>query len=256
VATPCDKTARAGTFGRQQDVGARGRLVLVAGFATKQRHRLAGCGWKDRLLERSIQPIQQFAYTTGKNAADGAMIIDAMDLLYAARFDGFCVVSSDSDFARLAARAREQGVTVCGFGERKTPRPFVAACDKFVYVDVLNAPAGGGQSEGDRERQGRDPARHAEERDRRRLRRKRLGRSWSRRLSHREAIAGIRRAKLRLRPLNARKGSPAAAGPAGHDEDGGPESAGPALSHPARIENGAKLATWPRSKSRWADAAS
>jgi hypothetical protein len=98
-------------------------------------------GWKDCLLEHSIQPIQQFAYTTGKNATDGAMIIDAMDLLYTGRFSGFCIVSSDSDFARLAARVREQGVTVYGFGERKTPRPFITACDKFVYFDVLNTQA-------------------------------------------------------------------------------------------------------------------
>lgn len=82
--------------------------------------------------------MQQFAYTTGKNATDGAMIIDAMDLLYTGRFSGFCIVSSDSDFARLAARLREQGATVYGFGERKTPRPFITACDKFVYFDVLN----------------------------------------------------------------------------------------------------------------------
>jgi uncharacterized LabA/DUF88 family protein len=95
-------------------------------------------GWKDVLLEHSIQPVQQFAYTTGKNATDGAMIIDAMDLLYTGRFSGFCIVSSDSDFARLAARIREQGVTVYGFGERKTPRPFITACDRFVYFDVLN----------------------------------------------------------------------------------------------------------------------
>ncbi len=80
-------------------------------------------GWKECLLEHSIQPVQQFAYTIGKNATDGAMIIDAMDLLYTGRFSGFCIVSSDSDFARLAARIREQGVTVYGFGERKTPRP-------------------------------------------------------------------------------------------------------------------------------------
>src|SRR6185437_3580728 len=92
-----------------------------------------------------IQPVQQFAYTIGKNATDGAMIIDAMDLLYTGRFSGFCIVSSDSDFARLAARIREQGVTVYGFGERKTPRPFITACDKFVYFDVLNA--AGGQKE-------------------------------------------------------------------------------------------------------------
>jgi uncharacterized LabA/DUF88 family protein len=93
--------------------------------------------WKTELPLHAIQPIQQFAYTTGKNATDGAMIIDAMDLLNTGRFDGFCIVSSDSDFARLAARIREQGVTVYGFGERKTPRPFVTACDKFIYLDVL-----------------------------------------------------------------------------------------------------------------------
>jgi uncharacterized LabA/DUF88 family protein len=96
-------------------------------------------GWKNCLLEHSISPIQQFAYTTGKNATDGAMIIDAMDLLNTGRFDGFCIVSSDSDFARLASRIREQGVAVYGFGARKTPRPFVTACDKFIYFDVLQA---------------------------------------------------------------------------------------------------------------------
>src|SRR5262249_42509481 len=81
--------------------------------------------------------MQQFAYTTGKNATDAAMVIDAMDLLYSGRFDGFCLVSSDSDFTRLAARLRESGMTVYGFGERKTPKPFVAACDKFIYVENL-----------------------------------------------------------------------------------------------------------------------
>lgn len=95
--------------------------------------------WKSVLLEHSIQPIQQFAYTTGKNATDSAMIIDAMDLMYSGRLDGFCIVSSDSDFTRLAARIREQGLTVYGFGERKTPKPFVAACDTFVYVENLGA---------------------------------------------------------------------------------------------------------------------
>lgn len=93
--------------------------------------------WKSVLLTHSIQPIQQFSYTTGKNATDSAMIIDAMDLLYSQRLDGFCIVSSDSDFTRLAARIREQGLTVYGFGERKTPKPFVAACDMFVYVENL-----------------------------------------------------------------------------------------------------------------------
>ncbi|KAJ5236096.1 hypothetical protein N7489_006187 [Penicillium chrysogenum] len=94
-------------------------------------------GWKDVLLEQSIQPIQQFAYTHGKNATDSAMIIDAMDLLYSNRYDGFCLVSSDSDFTRLAARIRESGLIVYGFGEQKTPKPFVAACDKFIYTENL-----------------------------------------------------------------------------------------------------------------------
>jgi len=94
-------------------------------------------GWKAHLLEHGIQPIQQFGYTTGKNATDSAMIIDAMDLLYTGKFDGFCIVSSDSDFTRLASRIRESGVNVYGFGERKTPKPFVSACDKFIYTENL-----------------------------------------------------------------------------------------------------------------------
>lgn len=94
-------------------------------------------GWKDQLLKQSIQPIQQFAYTHGKNATDMAMIIDAMDLLYSNRFDGFCLVSSDSDFTRLAVRIRESGLSVYGFGNRTTPEPFVVACNRFVYVENL-----------------------------------------------------------------------------------------------------------------------
>jgi len=96
-------------------------------------------GWKEVLLEHSIQPIQQFAYTTGKNATDSAMIIDAMDLLYTDNFNGFCIVSSDSDFTKLASRIRESGLMVYGFGEKKTPSPFVSACDKFIYTEVLRA---------------------------------------------------------------------------------------------------------------------
>jgi uncharacterized LabA/DUF88 family protein len=119
-------------------------LAEVAKFGTAHVKRAYGDwtgtslkGWKDQLLTQSIQPIQQFAYTTGKNATDAAMVIDAMDLLYSGRFDGFCIVSSDSDFTRLAARIRESGLTVYGFGERKTPKSFVAACDKFIYVENL-----------------------------------------------------------------------------------------------------------------------
>jgi uncharacterized LabA/DUF88 family protein len=93
--------------------------------------------WKDKLLEFAIQPIQQYAYTSGKNSTDSAMIIDAMDLLYTENLDGFCVVSSDSDFTRLAVRLREDGKLVLGFGQKKTPKPFVAACDKFIYTEIL-----------------------------------------------------------------------------------------------------------------------
>ncbi|WP_434445498.1 NYN domain-containing protein [Lentzea sp. E54] len=121
-----------------------GLLAEVAKYGTAHVKRAYGDwtgsslkGWKDHLLAQSIQPIQQFAYTTGKNATDAAMVIDAMDLLYSGRFDGFCIVSSDSDFTRLAARLRESGLTVYGFGERKTPQPFVAACDKFIYTENL-----------------------------------------------------------------------------------------------------------------------
>lgn len=119
-------------------------LAEVATYGTAHVKRAYGDwtgtslrGWKAQLLTQSIQPIQQFAYTTGKNATDAALVIDAMDLLYTGRFDGFCLVSSDSDFTRLAARIRESGLTVYGFGERKTPKPFVAACDKFVYLENL-----------------------------------------------------------------------------------------------------------------------
>lgn len=94
-------------------------------------------GWKEHLHKHAIQPIQQFAYTTGKNATDSSLIIDAMDLLHEHRLDGFCLVSSDSDFTRLATRIREAGLTVYGFGEKKTPEPFISACDKFVFTEIL-----------------------------------------------------------------------------------------------------------------------
>jgi len=94
-------------------------------------------GWKDVLHTMAIQPIQQFSYTSGKNATDSALIIDAMDVLHDNTVDGFCLVSSDSDFTRLATRIREAGLVVYGFGDRKTPEPFVAACDKFVYTEIL-----------------------------------------------------------------------------------------------------------------------
>jgi len=95
-------------------------------------------GWKTVLLENAITPIQQYSYTTGKNATDSAMIIDAMDILYSGKVDGFCIVSSDSDFTRLAIRLREAGMKVFGFGEKKTPRPFISSCDKFIYLEILS----------------------------------------------------------------------------------------------------------------------
>jgi len=98
-------------------------------------------GWKDILHEQAIQPIQQFSYTSGKNSTDSALIIDAMDLLHAGGVGGFCLVSSDSDFTRLATRIRESGLVVYGFGEKKTPQAFVAACDKFIFTEILEPQA-------------------------------------------------------------------------------------------------------------------
>jgi len=121
-----------------------GLLSEVAKYGVASVKRIYGdwttpslSGWKSVLLEHSIQPIQQFRYTVGKNATDSAMIIDAMDLLYTKHFDGFCLVSSDSDFTRLASRIREEGLLVYGLGEKKTPRAFVSACDKFIFTEVL-----------------------------------------------------------------------------------------------------------------------
>lgn len=94
-------------------------------------------GWKSVLLENAITPIQQYSYTSGKNSSDSALIIDAMDILYSEKVDGFCIVSSDSDFTRLATRLREAGMNVIGIGEKKTPLPFITACDKFLYIEIL-----------------------------------------------------------------------------------------------------------------------
>ncbi len=122
-------------------------LSEVARFGTASVKRIYGdwtntqlSTWKQAASEHVIQPVQQFANTVGKNATDIALIIDAMDLLYTRRFSGFCIVSSDSDFTRLATRIREEGVTVHGFGERKTPVAFRNACDTFTYLDVLSEP--------------------------------------------------------------------------------------------------------------------
>ena len=121
-----------------------GLLAEIAKYGVASVKRIYGdftstrmTQWKQALLKHSINPVQQFAYTSGKNATDSSLIIDAMDLLYTQRFDGFCLVSSDSDFTRLAQRLREEGLTVYGFGEKKTPDAFVQACDKFIYTEVL-----------------------------------------------------------------------------------------------------------------------
>jgi hypothetical protein len=123
-----------------------GLLAEVAKFGVASVKRIYGDftstrlqQWKQVLLKHSINPVQQFAYTSGKNATDSSLIIDAMDLMYTARFDGVCLVSSDSDVTRLAQRMREEGLIVYGFGERKTPDAFVQACDKFIYTEVLRA---------------------------------------------------------------------------------------------------------------------
>ncbi len=126
-----------------------GLLAEIANYGIASVKRIYGDwtapslrGWKEVLLDHSIQPMQQFAYTKGKNATDSAMIIDAMDLLYTGNFNGFCIVTSDSDFTKLASRIRESGLTVYGFGEQKTPSAFVSACDKFIYTEVLRATTG------------------------------------------------------------------------------------------------------------------
>lgn len=119
-------------------------LKEIAKYGTANVKRIYGDwtsprlnSWKDKLNKFAIQPMQQYSYTSGKNATDSALIIDAMDLLYTQHFEGFCLVSSDSDFTKLAVRIRESGLLVYGFGEQKTPEPFVAACDKFIFTEIL-----------------------------------------------------------------------------------------------------------------------
>lgn len=126
----------------------KGMLEEVAIYGTPTFKRIYGdwtkptlSGWKTVLLENAITPVQQYSYTTGKNSSDSALIIDAMDILYTGRVDGFCIVSSDSDFTRLATRLREAGMLVFGIGEKKTPAAFIAACNKFIYIEILKKEA-------------------------------------------------------------------------------------------------------------------
>src|SRR6187549_1150965 len=122
----------------------KGVMEEIAKYGTPTFKRIYGdwtkhtvSGWKNVLLENAITPIQQYSYTSGKNSSDSALIIDAMDILYTGRVDGFCIVSSDSDFTRLATRLREAGMLVFGIGEKKTPSAFIAACNKFIYIEIL-----------------------------------------------------------------------------------------------------------------------
>jgi uncharacterized LabA/DUF88 family protein len=122
----------------------KGMMEEIAKFGTPTTKRIYADwtrpnanGWKNVLLEYAITPVQQYSYTVGKNSSDSALIIDAMDLLYTGKVDGFCIVSSDSDFTRLAIRLRESGMNVIGIGEQKTPPSLIAACDRFIYIEVL-----------------------------------------------------------------------------------------------------------------------
>lgn len=145
----------------------KGMMEEISRYGTPTIKRIYGdwttmglSGWKKVLLDNAIIPIQQYGYTVGKNSTDSAMIIDAMDILYTGKVDGFCLVSSDSDFTRLAMRLREAGMHVLGMGERKTPTPFIAACDRFIYLEIL-----GGEKE-ERREEGKNEERSAPRRSR------------------------------------------------------------------------------------------
>lgn len=136
----------------------RGMMEEIARYGTPTIKRIYGdftkpnlAQWKNQLLDYAISPIQQFSYTTGKNATDSAMIIDAMDILYTDRIDGFVLVSSDSDFTKLATRLRESGKIVYGFGEMKTPNAFIAACDRFIYLEIIEQHTAEEEQESDKE---------------------------------------------------------------------------------------------------------
>src|SRR5215207_741963 len=118
-----------------EEIAKSGTPTIKRIYADWTRPTLAG--WKSVLLENAITPIQQYSYTSGKNSSDSALIIDAMDILYSGKVDGFCIVSSDSDFTRLATRLREAGMKVFGIGQKKTPNPFIVACDKFIYMEII-----------------------------------------------------------------------------------------------------------------------
>lgn len=140
----------------------KGMLEEIAKYGTPTFKRIYGdwtrptiSGWKSVLLENAITPVQQYSYTKGKNSTDSALIIDAMDILYSGKVDGFCIVSSDSDFTRLATRLREAGMKVIGIGERKTPHPFIVSCDKFIYLEIITSSASVAEASPDSRKRGK-----------------------------------------------------------------------------------------------------
>lgn len=137
VLIDADNVSHTHIAGMFEEIARYGNPTIKRIYGDWTKPNLAG--WKTLLLDYAISPVQQFSYTTGKNATDSAMIIDAMDILYQESADGFCIVSSDSDFTRLAMRLREAGKTVYGIGEQKTPNAFIAACDRFIYLEILKA---------------------------------------------------------------------------------------------------------------------
>ncbi|MEQ9165972.1 MAG: NYN domain-containing protein [Fulvivirga sp.] len=140
VVIDADNVPYANVKGMMEEIAKYGVPTFKRIYGDWTKPNLAG--WKNVLLENAITPIQQYGYTQGKNSTDAALIIDAMDILYTGKVDGFCIVSSDSDFTRLAVRLRESGMKVFGFGERKTPNPFIVACDKFIYLEILKSKNG------------------------------------------------------------------------------------------------------------------
>ena len=146
-----DNTTASRTTALLEEIAKYGTPTVKRAYGDWTTQQLAG--WKQELLRHAIQPVQQFAYSRGKNATDSALIIDAMDLLYAGNLEGFVIVSSDSDFTRLVTRLRESGMTVYGLGRRNTPTAFVAACDRFIYLDLLSQdpqePAPQGRQDGE-----------------------------------------------------------------------------------------------------------
>lgn len=136
VLIDADNVPRGTLYGIMQELAIYGTPTIKRIYGDWTDPHISG--WKASLLENAVTPVQQYSYTTGKNSTDSAMIIDAMDILYTKNVDGFVLVSSDSDFTRLAIRLREAGMTVIGIGERKTPAPFIAACEKFIYIELIN----------------------------------------------------------------------------------------------------------------------